>query len=643
MRRFKKHSILDLSPRLQPDGQATRDKMHDKIEQVLDTGAAFFEWLHRDQRGREFVAEVSMSRVTIDGVSMLQGTVRDITEHKRYLENMALMASVYQHSVEGIVITDAKGTIERVNPGFSKITGYAPQDVLGNNPRLLKSNRHDATFYEQMWRDLVRKGQWSGEVWNRRKDGEVYPEWLTINQVKDDMGVTAHYVGVFHDISDIKRSEEKLSYRAQHDHLTGLPNRSLYRDRLQMAMASAKRTGTMVGVLFLDLDDFKDVNDTLGHLAGDEVLKEVARRLEQVVRQEDTVARLGGDEFIMAITRLVDPSEAARAAQRVIDILRRPIQLSDREVFIGGSLGISLYPQDGEDADTLIKNCDIAMYRAKNQGKNSFAVFTEAISEAVVRRFNLENELRQAMVQKSFCLHYQPKVEAATGLVLGAEALVRWQRPDGELIYPDEFIPLAEATDIIYDLSPWVLDKACQDLAAIHERGHRELTVAVNLSAKQFQDAKLLDQAQQALERYGLAPGHLSFEITEHTIMTNVDKAVEIMGRLAQVGVKVAVDDFGTGYSSLRYLSRLPLSAIKIDKSFVDSLPNRHESAVIARTIISMAHNLGLRVVAEGVDQRKQLKFLQEHGCEEIRDSTSPAPCPWTSSRPCWIARSTLT
>ena len=625
---FTQQTTLTLSPPVQPEGQSSKHKMRDMQQQAMDTGEAFFEWTHRRLDGSEISCEVSLNKVVIDNQPLMQGNVRDVTQQRRHLEELALMASVYENSVEGIVITDATGKIERVNPGFTKITGYSSQEAVGQNPRLLKSDRHDDRFYAAMWDDLSNKGQWSGEIWNRRKDGEIYPEWLTINRVTGSRGETTHYVGVFHDISELKRSEEKLTYRAHHDHLTGLPNRSLFRDRLQMAMAAAKRTNTMVGVVFLDLDDFKNVNDSLGHLAGDMVLKEVSSRLQKVVREEDTVARLGGDEFLLAITRVQDPSEAARAAQRVIQAMREPIDLGDHQVYIGASLGISLFPQDGQDVDTLIKNCDIAMYRAKNQGKNNYAVFTEAISEVVVRRFNLENELRKAMAQKSFCLHYQPKVETATGLVLGVEALVRWQKDDGELIYPDEFIPLAEATDIIYDLSPWVLSKACEDMAKLHTLGFKSLTVAVNLSAKQFQDAKLTEQVEFALNKYNLPPRSLSLEITEHTIMDNVDMAVKIMEQLSQVGVKVAVDDFGTGYSSLRYLSRLPLSAIKIDKSFVDHLPDNRDASVIALTIISMAHNLGLRVVAEGVDQREQLHFLQEHDCEEIQGFYFSRPLP---------------
>ncbi|MCB2226532.1 MAG: EAL domain-containing protein [Desulfarculaceae bacterium] len=623
-----RQGVLALSPAVQPDGQSSEHRMYEELQRAMEHDGAFFEWTHRRADGTWFLSEVSLSKVRVDQRDVIQAAVRDITDQKRRLEDLALLASVYENSVEGIVITDANGQIERVNPGFAKITGYSSSEVVGQNPRVLKSDRHDSVFYHRMWQALETRGQWSGEIWNRRKDGEIYPEWLTVNRIADDNGRTAHYVGVFHDISDIKRSEEKLSYRAQHDHLTGLPNRVLFYDRLNMAMASAKRTNTGVGVFFLDLDNFKNVNDTLGHLAGDEVLKEVSRRLELVLRSEDTVARLGGDEFLIALTRLADPSEAVRAAQRVLDALRAPIKLGEQQVYIGGSVGISLYPQDGDDADTLIKNCDIAMYRAKNQGKNTYAVFTEAISEAVVRRFTLENELRQAMAQKSFCLHYQPKVEAATGKVVGTEALVRWQKSDGELVFPDEFIPLAEETDIIYELSPWVLNKACEDLASLHKMGHEELTVAVNLSAKQFQDKNLTEQATAVIGKYGLKARHLSFEITEHTIMTNVELAAEIMRRLSELGIKVALDDFGTGYSSLGYLSRLPLNAIKIDKSFVDDLPQSPEASVVARTIITLAHGLSFKTVAEGVSVREQLHFMQEHGCDEIQGYYFSRPLP---------------
>ncbi|MFZ5586688.1 MAG: PAS domain S-box protein [Thermodesulfobacteriota bacterium] len=558
----------------------------------------------------------------------LVGAVQDITQRRRSEEQMRLLARVFEHTVEGIVVTDALGRIQMVNRAFTQITGYSSVEAVGQDPRMLNSHRHPAEFFAQMWRDLTDKGHWQGEIWNRRKNGEAYPEWLTITAIKDAQGRTAHYVGVFHDITEAKRSQEQISYQAYHDALTGLPNRQLFNDRLKVALAQAQRRGRGLAVLFLDLDNFKHINDSLGHAMGDLLLVEAARRLVRWVRDEDTVARLGGDEFIMLLSAVGEPDAAGQVADRILESLSEPMQVGGQELYITASIGITLYPYDGGDPQTLVANADLAMYRAKSDGRNNYKLFTPAMNQVVVHRMEMERSLRQALAKGEFAVYYQPKVELAGGRMVGLEALVRWQRPGHGLVAPAEFIPLAEETGLIVPIGQWVLRTACAHAKRWHDMGHAGLRVAVNLSPRQFTQRNLVQMVAEALAETGLTPDCLELEVTESVLMHSVEDAIATMEQLNAMGVRLFMDDFGRGYSSLYHLKRFPMQALKIDRSFVQDVTSNPSDASIVNTIINMGRSLNLQVVAEGVETPEQLEFLRDNQCDQMQGFLFSRPVP---------------
>lgn len=585
------------------------ESLLEKFRQTLDSGTAV-RGVENDVAGRIYSFLAVPVRET-DSV-YLYGT--DITDRKRHEEQLLLLASVFENTVEGITITDAQGTIQKVNPGFTAITGYSAEEAVGQNPRILKSDHQGPEFYEKMWQEISDKGYWSGEIWNRRKSGEAYPERLSITAIRNSQGEISHYVAVFYDITDIKRGEEQLHYQAYHDALTGLPNRQLFIDRLETALAHARRSDIQMAVLFLDMDNFKNINDSLGHNVGDLFLQEVGKILERCSREEDTVARVGGDEFIMLLSEVRGERDAFEVARRIVASFAQPIVLQEHELFAGASIGISIFPGDGRDAETLIKNADLAMYRAKAAGKNNYQLFTESMNEQVTRRLVLENDLRRALERQEFEVLYQPKVDIDSGTIAGCEALVRWRR-DGELVSPVEFIPLAEETGLIVPIGEWVLQTACKEAGIWRERGY-PVSVAVNLSPRQFHEKDLVEKVVAMLEETGLTPAALELEITEGIVMDDVAEAIRTLRALREQGILFAIDDFGTGYSSLQYLKQLPLDSLKIDRAFIRDLPGDEEDAAIAAATISMAHSLGLKVVAEGVETEAQLYFLQQRGCE---------------------------
>jgi diguanylate cyclase (GGDEF)-like protein/PAS domain S-box-containing protein len=536
----------------------------------------------------------------------------DVTARKHAEERLKLAATVFEYSIEGIVITDPVGTILSVNPGFTAITGYPPEEVLGKNPRVLKSDRHPPEFYQAMWRQIATAGSWSGEIWNRRKNGEAYPEWLTISAIRNERGEISHYVSIFHDITEIKRQQEAIEFQAHHDALTGLPNRVLFADRLDMALAQIGRSGAKLAVLFLDLDNFKHINDSLGHAVGDLVLQELARRLKKVLRAVDTISRQGGDEFIAILPEIHASEYAGVAAQRILESLHHPFRPQDHELYATASIGIAIAPDDGAAPGDLIKNADLAMYRAKELGRNNYQFFAQGMDTLAHHRLSLESRLRKALDREEFELHYQPVIDLATGGIAGAEALVRW-RYGNKLIAPNEFIPLSEETGLILGLGAWVLATACRQAKAWRDLGYRDLAMAVNISSRQFSQADFVDRIDSVLTSTGLPPEALLLEITESVLMANIDIASEQMRRLKDMGVKIMLDDFGTGYSSLAYLKRLPLDGLKIDRSFVMDIHRSADSKAIADAVISLARALELGVVAEGVETLEQLDYLREH------------------------------
>ncbi|MCG8338058.1 MAG: EAL domain-containing protein [Proteobacteria bacterium] len=552
----------------------------------------------------------------------------EVTEQKRYEEQLLLMASVFENSLEGITITDPDGNIERVNPGFVAITGYSAEEVVGKNPRILKSDRHDEAFYKNMWESIISTGEWHGEIWNRRKGGDVYPEWLSITAIRNYQGDVSHFVAVFHDISELKHNEEKLEFQAFHDALTELPNRILFNDRLETAIAHAKRNEQKLAILFLDLDDFKHVNDSLGHYAGDLLLQEVAKRLKTCSREEDTVARMGGDEFMMIIQDVTDDRIPVEVANRVLKSISEEFVILGNELYLGASIGITIYPLDGEDCETLTKNADLAMYKAKGSGKNNYAFFTPDMHQAAVHRMILEQKLREAIQNNEFVLYYQPKVDAKTARLVGSEALVRWFREDGDIVTPNEFIPLAEQTGLILPLGNYILKESCRQAKIWYDLGYTDFHVAVNLSASQFQDPNLIDQVKEILQDTSLPAHLLNLEITENIVMLDIDTATETISQLSDLGIAISLDDFGTGYSSLSYLKQFSLDVLKIDKSFVKGLPDDADDAAIARMVISLAKNLNLKVVAEGVETKAQLDFLNENQCDRVQGYLFSQPLP---------------
>lgn len=550
-------------------------------------------------------------------VTALIVSARDITERKKAEIGLRQLAAVVENTAEAVIVADADRKIVAINRAFTEITGYSEEEVLGKNPRLLQSEKHDINFYNTMWAAIESAGMWQGEVWDRRKNGEIFPAWSTISAVHDSDGNLINYVSVFSDISTIKNSQEQLAFLAHHDPLTNLPNRQLLNDRLEHALQRAQREDQQVAVFFLDLDRFKNINDSLGHPVGDTVLKSVAERITTLVRKEDTVARLGGDEFIVLIEEVNEALDVAQLAQKIMQAFSVPFTVKDHELHLTVSIGISLYPQDGEDGNTLIRNADAAMYRAKEEGRNDYQFYTTAMTAAVFERLTLETALRRALARNEFVLYYQPQYSLKTGKLIGVEALIRWQHPDMGLITPARFIPLAEECGLIEPIGEWVLRNACLQMQQWLDAGLIFQRIAVNVSGLQFQRHDLAATISQALNESRLQPNCLELEITEGYIMQKAELAIKVLDKIKQLGVSISVDDFGTGYSSLSYLKRLPLDKLKIDKSFVRDIPGDPNDEAITRAIVALGQTLQLSVIAEGIETEAQLLFLKAIGCDE--------------------------
>jgi len=540
----------------------------------------------------------------------------DLTERMRSEEQLRLSAKVFEQGGEGVMITDAQASIVMVNRAFEIITGYSQDEAIGKNPRFLSSDRHDREFFRAMWEVINTEGFWQGELWNRRKDGDVYPEYLSISRVVDDSGVVTHYIGTFSDISESKASQEHIQRLAHYDSLTGLPNRSLLADRVSLALSRMERSGETLALIFLDLDRFKNVNDSLGHRIGDELLIQVAQRLKEVLREEDTVSRLGGDEFILVLPG-ADAEGAAHVAEKVLKVLSRPYQIEQYELAVTPSMGIAMYPSDGDNYDILSKCADTAMYRAKQSGRQTFRFFTREMQDRSDRALQLENALRRALELDQLSLRYQPQVSLESGRIIGVEALLRWRHPDLGEIMPADFIPVAEESGLILPIGEWVLRSAMRQVRDWFDRGMPALVLAVNLSAVQFRQANLPQLVSQILDECRLDPQLLELELTEGVAMENPVEAIAVMNEFHARGVRMSIDDFGTGYSSLSYLKRFKVGKLKIDKSFVRDISRDPEDEAIVEAIISLARSLGMRTVAEGVETAAQSSFLMSKGCNE--------------------------
>ncbi|MDD1605220.1 MAG: EAL domain-containing protein [Methylococcaceae bacterium] len=553
--------------------------------------------------------------------------VRDITDSKLKDDRLRQAAAVFDNIRDGVMMVDDKLRITHINTAFTEITGYTEEEVIGKPSSLLRSGRHDTEFYTQMWHSIATTGHWQGEIWNRRKNSEVYPELLSISVVTDKSGIITHYVGVFSDISKLKASELQLDFLAHHDPLTRLPNRLLLLSRLEHAIKIAQREEKTLALLMLDLDRFKEVNDSFGHLAGDELLQQVAQRLTSRLRSMDTVCRLGGDEFTILLEDIAHLDDAALVATDLINALCEPWQLSkDTEVRIGVSIGISLYPDHGNKPEQLLQQADTALYHAKAEGRGCFKYFSENISHAARTRMDIEVRLRRGISEGELRVFYQPQVDINTGRIVGAEALVRWQDPLNGLVSPTLFIGLAEKTGLITSIGNWVLNEACSQGQRWLAAGLPPLTIAVNVSPYQFRYSHIDKVVNEVLTETGFPAHYLELELTESALMQREDEAILILERLHALGVTLAIDDFGTGYSSLAYLKLFPLDVLKIDKSFINDIPQYQSDREITATIIAIAHTLHLKVLAEGVETAAQLKFLQEQGCDLYQGYlTSPA------------------
>ena len=604
-----------------------------KAYQFITTGGVFSEDLMMKKKGGALFW-CNLVGQAINPQNVEEGSIwsiQDISERKQAEVDLRIAATAFE-SQEGMMITDVDAMILRVNQAFTEISGYTEEEVLGKNPRILKSDRHNPEFYKEMWESINRTGGWQGEIWDKRKNGEEYPKWLTISAVKDKDGKVTNYIGAHYDITERTKAEEEINELAFFDQLTGLPNRTLLLDRLKQTMTASSRTGSYCALLFLDLDDFKTLNDTLGHDLGDELLKQVAQRLTTCVRAGDTSARIGGDEFVIILINLsTDKRTAASQAEvigeKILAALNQSYHLKDITYHSTPSIGATLFSGDQAEIEDLLRQSDIAMYKAKDAGRNTMRFFDPEMETVVKKRAALEKDLRNAVHENQFLLHYQAQM--AGGQLTGSEALVRWHHPERGMVSPVDFIPLAEESRLILPLGQWVLETACRQLsqwAAHPDMAH--LTVAVNVSAHQFHQADFVDQVLAILHSTGANPQRLKLELTESMLVSNMNLIIEKMFALKGKGVGFSLDDFGTGYSSLSYLKRLPLDQLKIDKSFVRDVLIDHNDATIVRTIIALAQNLGFGIIAEGVETAEQRDFLSSSGCHAYQGHFYSRPLP---------------
>ncbi len=560
----------------------------------------------------------------VERVSHFMGSA---IQRKSFESQGRLASEVFQNSHDGIMVTDAHQKILLVNPAFTTITGFTFDDVRGRNPRLLASGRHDAAFYAALWRAVQTEGLWQGEIWNKRKNGEVYPQWLTMSRIGNAEGDASHFIAIFSDVSQRKADEQRIRWMAHFDLLTGLPNRAMLRDRFAHDLCLAQRSDEPMALMFLDLDHFKNINDSLGHGIGDELLIAVSRRMRQQVREQDTVSRMGGDEFVLVLPG-TDADGAAHLARKLIESIAEPLQVREHELMVTPSIGIAMFPEDGHDLDTLAQYADAAMYRAKLDGRNAYRFYSSDMHTQAARTLLLEGALRRALEREQLALHYQPQCCLQDGRVVGVEALLRWQHPELGMVSPAEFIPIAEKSGLILPIGEWVLRTAVQQLARWQASGLQQITMAVNVSAVQFRHPNLPGLVSRILAEEGVLPDCLELELTEGVASNDPERAIAIMADLRARGVRMSIDDFGTGYSSLSYLKRFQVCKLKIDKSFVQDITVNAEDRAIVYAIIGMASSLGLRTIAEGVETQEQLDALRARGCDEIQGYFYSRPLP---------------
>lgn len=539
----------------------------------------------------------------------------DKREHLISERKVKMAEKIFDNSIEGIVLTDRELHIQQVNKTFTEVTGYELDDVIGKTPALLKSGQHDRDFYKEMWATLRRSGMWQGQIFNRRKNGEIYLEWLSIYSIKNKNGDVINYIGLFSDLTEKRMTQDHIHQLSHFDALTGLPNRMLFLERLKQNIVMARRAKIKFALFFLDLDGFKKVNDSLGHDAGDVLLQEIALRLSTLMRESDTVSRLGGDEFTVIISGYNTIGDIITIAKKILAKLSTPVKIAERSVYVSASIGISLYPDDGGDIQDLVKNADTAMYAAKEKGKNRYEFYDYEMNRRTLERLTLESCIHRAFENKQFMVYYQPKIDLRDGSVCGAEALIRWNHDQIGFVPPSQFIPLAEEMGMIIPIGEWVLRQVCQDMREWKDKGVKLFPISVNLSAVQFRDLNFIKIIDTIIRQANIEPKYIDLEITESMLMGDIQSSLMMMNQIKELGVSLSIDDFGTGYSSLKYLKQFRVDTLKIDKSFIDEVPTSAGDCAIVKTIIDLAHNLNMSIVAEGIEKPEQAEFLLANGC----------------------------
>jgi diguanylate cyclase (GGDEF)-like protein/PAS domain S-box-containing protein len=618
-----KHILfLYADPDAEDDSEGIRDAF-------LGHGGREMEVRRRRKSGEVFWAslQLSLMRDEQGDPCGLIGYLSDITARVEAEKTMRLQSRIFNHSEESILITDAARRILSVNQAFSEITGYSQEEIVGQTPAILRSDRHPTEFYDNIWVHVEQDGGWHGEVWTRRKNGADFPSWASISLVRNHDGQVSHYFSIFTDMTERKQAEDRIHHLAYYDDLTGLPNRSLLYQLVDQALAEARRNSLHGAILFVDLNRFKPINDTLGHAIGDLLLQQVAGRLRTAVRSADVVARLGGDEFVIALFDITEREHAAVVAQKILAALDPSFWIEENELQMGASIGISAYPRDGFDTEALLRMADIAMYRAKQTGQAGYVFYSHEMNQRTLDRLQIESSLRHGIENDELLLHYQPKVDIASGRIIGVEALVRWRHPTRGMVSPGDFIPIAEESGLVVRLSAWVLEAALRQARLWYAAGLPVLKVAINLSARDFSPT-LATRVASLLTSHGVPPEWIELEITEGMLTHSSEEVIAMMDALTALGVTLALDDFGTGYSSLSYLKRFPIDTLKIDQSFIRGIPADSDDCAIAGAIISMAKSLGHRVIAEGVETAAQLDYLAGLGCHEIQGYYFSAPVP---------------
>jgi len=629
---YSRHELLNMGPQ---DVKSTLSaaELAQRFDQILATPsrAGRIETLHQRKDGSRFPVEVALRGFRSEGRVMLVAVARDNSQRLQAEASLHLSQRAIESSGNGILITDCQqpdNPLVYVNPAFERITGYRAEEVLGRNCRFLHGADHDQPGTLMLRQAIAEQNEARVVLRNYRKDGTLFWNELYVAPVRSQDGTVTHFVGVQNDISEQKRAEENLLHMATHDSLTGLPNRNLLQDRVSQAIGYAERMQRELAVLFIDIDRFKNINDSLGHAAGDQLITIMAQRLRAAVRTVDTVARVGGDEFVVILTDLSRESDIAKVLPGLLAAITQPMPVDGHQLTVTGSIGISVYPRDGRDVSTLLKNADTAMYRAKDAGRNGYRFYTQEMNADAIDRLRLENDLRNAIEGDELMMHYQPQVDADSGCIVAAEALLRWRHPQHGLISPAEFIPLAEETGLIVPIGEWVLRRVCAQVHTWREAGMPDVKVAVNLSPRQFRQSNLVEMIRAALADYDLPSDWLELEITEGSLMQNPEEAVLLLDELSRLGFRLAVYDFGTGYSSLAYLKRFPLHVLKIDRSFVFDIETNRDSAAIAAAVIALAHSLELKVVAEGVEQPAQMDYLRGLNCDIAQGYLYGRPMP---------------